>query len=320
MITIDGGMLEGGGQIVRTAVALAAVSGEPVTIQNIRKNRTVPGLAAQHVAAVKAAAAISNASITGVFVGSGEEITFLPGEPEKKDISIDIGTAGSIPLVLSAWLPPALKTGGSITVTGGTEVRSAPTIDYCDCVFLEYLRSHGAQISLEILVRGYYPDGGGSVRVSVEPSRITPLGTSAPAGFGIVSASSGLPDHVASRQADAAASVAGELPIRIVRQEGPSIGSSCTVFSGGHGGSALGRRGLPAEAVGRRAAEAFLQGQSSDLDPHAADQLLPYLALYGGSFCTTDLTSHAMTVISLLGDFGHSISVSDHANCVEVSA
>ncbi len=319
MITIDGGTLEGGGQLVRTAVALAAVSGEPLTIQTIRKNRSVPGLAAQHVAAVKAAAAISTASTGGVFIGSGE-ITFLPGRPERKDISIDIGTAGSIPLVISAWLPLALQTGGTITITGGTEVRSAPTIDYCDCVFLEFLRSHGGRISLEILARGYFPEGGGRVRVSVEPSRIKPLGTACPAGCGIVSATSGLPDHVASRQANAAASRAGDLPIRIIRQDGPSIGSSCTIYSGGHGGSALGRRGIPAEAVGRMAAEAFLGGHSSDLDPHAADQLLPYLALYGGSFGTPELTSHAMTVISLLGQFGHPISISGEGDYVEVSA
>lgn len=319
MIRIDGGILEGGGQIVRTAVALAAVSGEAVAILNIRKNRSVPGLAAQHVAAVKAAAAISDATTSGVFVGSGE-ITFLPGRPERKDITIDIGTAGSIPLVLSAWLPLALRTGGSITITGGTEVRAAPTIDYCDRVFLEYLRSHGGRISVEILARGYYPEGGGIVRVLVEPSGIAPLGTGAFTGSGIVSASSGLPDHVASRQAEAAASVAGDLPVHICRQEGPSVGSSCTVFSGGHGGSALGRRGLPAEAVGRMAAESFLQGNSSDLDPHAADQLLPYLALYGGSYGTQELTSHAMTIISLLGHFGHSISVSRREGSVELSA
>jgi len=319
MIRIDGGILEEGGQIVRIAVALAAVSGETVSIQNIRKNRSVPGLAAQHVAAVKAAAAISNVTTSGIFIGSGE-ITCLPGDPERKDISIDIGTAGSIPLVLSAWLPLALRTGCRITITGGTEVRAAPTIDYCDRVFLEFLRSHGGRISLEILARRYYPEGGGIVRVTVEPSRITPLGTAGPVGFGIVSASSGLPDHVASRQAEAAVSVAGELPVRIYRQEGPSVGSSCTVFSGGCGGSALGRRGLPAEAVGRAAAESFLQGNSSDLDFHAADQLLPCLALYGGSYGTQELTSHAMTIISLLGHCGHSISVSRQEGCVEVSA
>jgi len=318
MITIDGGILEGGGQIIRTAVALAAVSGEPVTIRNIRKNRSIPGLAAQHVAAVKAAAAISNASTEGVVIGSGE-IAFIPGKPERKQSTIDIGTAGSIPLVLSAWLPLALQTGGSITITGGTEVRAAPTIDYCDCVFLEYLRSHGGRISLEILSRGYFPEGGGIVRVMVEPSRIAPLCTGGSTRSGIISATSGLPEDVASRQAEAAASVAGDLPVHIYRQNRPSVGSSCTVFSGGHGGSALGRRGLPAEAVGRMAAESFLQGHSSDLDPHAADQLLPYLALYGGSYGTKELTSHAMTVISLLGHFGHSISVSRKEGCVEVS-
>ncbi|MDO9540046.1 MAG: RNA 3'-terminal phosphate cyclase [Methanocalculus sp.] len=319
MITIDGGHLEGGGQIVRAAVALSSLTREPVRIMNIRANRSPQGLAAQHVAAVIAAEAVSGAETEGVQIRS-TEILFYPGIPVKKDIRVDIGTAGSIPLVLSAWLPQALETGGTITITGGTEVRAAPTIDYWNGVFLEYLRSHGARVSMEIESRGYYPIGGGQVKVHAEPSAMSALGATAPCGCGIISASSGLPDHVAARQASAAASIAGDLPVRIIRQRGPGVGSSCTVYSGGHGGAALGERGLPAEDVGRMAGEAFLEYPEGDVDPYLADQLLIYLAAKGGSFTTQEITSHSMTMIRLLEQFGYTITLTDHHGCVEVSA
>ncbi|MCP1661393.1 MAG: RNA 3'-phosphate cyclase [Methanocalculus sp. MSAO_Arc1] len=318
MIVIDGGMLEGGGQIVRSAVALASVTTTPLKIVNIRANRKTPGLAAQHLAAIRAAAAISSADVHGGYVGSSE-IVFLPNKPAWTMEQIDIGTAGSIPLVLSAWLPGALACGGEITVCGGTEVPNAPTIDYFEEVFLEYLRRHGAKVSLSIESRGYYPTGGGIVHLAVQPSEIAPLGRGAGKTNGIVSATSGLPDHVATRQADAAAAIAGDLPIRIVRQEQPGVGSSCTVFSDGHGGSALGRRGLAAEEVGRQAGRTWRAGGSCGIDCHLADQLLLYLAIYGGSIWTGQLTPHAETMIRLLARFGYTLLSSHEGDCVEVS-
>lgn len=319
MKEIDGGLLEGGGQIVRAAVALASLTGEAIRVVNIRAARSQPGLAAQHVAAVRAAAAVSHAETTGVTVGS-REITFLPGTPGMRTVAIDIGTAGSIPLLLSAWLPQALRTGGVITVTGGTGAINSPTIDYFDKVFLGYLRAHGAEVDLVIEKRGYYPVGGGVVTATVLPSDPAPLGSCTPVGAGIISASSGLPDHVATRQAAAAAAVVGDLPVRIIRQEGPGVGSTCTVWSPGHGGSAVGRRGLPAEEVGRMAAEAYRDGSGSDCDPYLFDQLMIYLAMYGGSIRTSRLTLHAETMIHLLEQFGYSVSLSHRDGCVEASA
>lgn len=318
MIVIDGGMLEGGGQIIRTAVAAAALTGDPVHITNIRRNRSSPGLAAQHLAAVRAAAAVSGARVVSGEIGS-TEILFYPGTLEKKDVTIDIGTAGSIPLVLSAWLPIALRCGGSITVTGGTEVKAAPTIDYFKDVFLQYLIAHGARVSLTIGARGYFPTGGGTVQVIAMPSELMPTGSAQSTGSGIISASCGLFRHVAERQAKSAAAIAGDLPVRIDRQKGPGIGSSCTVYSGSHGGSALGRRGLPAEDVGRMAAEAYLFSQGGDVDFHLFDQLLLYLAMNTGSLTTSRLTLHARTVVWLLEHFGYHISIVEKKGFVEAS-
>jgi len=121
MLTIDGSCLEGGGQIVRLAVALSALAGIPVAVTRIRENRPNPGLAPQQIAAVRAVAGVCNAECRGLTVGS-REITFAPGDLRRADLRIDPGTAGSITLILQAWLPVALRTGGSITVTGGTEV------------------------------------------------------------------------------------------------------------------------------------------------------------------------------------------------------
>jgi RNA 3'-terminal phosphate cyclase (ATP) len=127
MLAINGAQLEGGGQIVRMAVSLSALTGTPVQITSIRARRDNPGLAAQHVAAIRAVASLCAARTTGVSVGSST-LTFQPSSLHQRDITIDVGTAGSIPLVLQAWLPAALREGGSISVRGGTEVHHSPTI------------------------------------------------------------------------------------------------------------------------------------------------------------------------------------------------
>jgi RNA 3'-terminal phosphate cyclase (ATP) len=204
MFTVDGSYLEGGGQVLRLAVAASAISGTPVTVTRIRQNRPNPGLAPQHIAAVRAVAGACDAECRGLAIRSSE-ITFSPGRLRQVDLAIDPGTAGSIPLILQAWLPVALRTGGSITVTGGTEVTWSPTIDYLDRVLAPVLRHAGASIDIEVLERGYYPRGGGRVRARVEPGRPGPIVIpEEEPGCGIVSCSSGLPEHVVERQAAAA--------------------------------------------------------------------------------------------------------------------
>ncbi|MDK2916389.1 MAG: 3-terminal phosphate cyclase [Euryarchaeota archaeon] len=314
MLTVDGSHLEGGGQILRLAVALSALSAEPVTVTKIRQNRKNPGLAPQHIAAVRAVAGTCDAECTGLTPGS-REISFIPGRIRRTDLAIDPGTAGSIPLIVQAWLPVALAAGGSITVSGGTEVPWSPTVDYLEHVFAPVLRRAGASIEITVFERGYYPRGGGRVRVRVEPSRPAPIAIPEETDCGIVSASAGLPAHVAERQAAAARELLNrELGLSCTaaldsREGAASVGSSVTAWSGAKGAVALGRRGLPAEEVGRTAARALTDECRSPgtVDVHLADQLLVYLALYGGEYSTHTLSMHAETACWLLSTFGYAI-------------
>jgi RNA 3'-terminal phosphate cyclase (ATP) len=325
MLTIDGSRLEGGGQIVRTAVALSALTEVPVEILRIRENRKRPGLGNQHCAAVRAVAATCDASVSGNSPGS-RTLRFLPGSPRKKDVTVDVGTAGSIPLVIQAWLPVALEHGGSLEVRGGTEVPKSPTIDYLTEVFLKALGLSAARVTVAVRRRGYYPVGGGLVRVEVSlgepgPVRIRPGGSS-----GIRSCSSGLPEHVADRQAAAALSVISgatgeEFPVTIDRTGGPGKGSSCTVWKEARGSAARGRIGLPAEKVGEAAARGLLDeiSEGGETDRYLGDQLLLYLGRYGGSYTCGGLTLHARTISWILDEFGFPVHIKE-GHPVEFSA
>lgn len=317
MLIIDGSVLEGGGQIVRTAVTVSAITGTPVTIHTIRAGRERPGLRAQHIAAIQSVATICHARCEGLYPGSSR-VVFIPGDPVREDIHIDIGTAGSIPLVIQAWLPVALRVGGSVTISGGTEVENSPTIDYVQHLQLNFLEQHGADLKMTLINRGYYPEGGGRVRLEVQkPMELEPIDpaiTELP-GPGLFSCSSHLPPHVAERQAESARIYLGDavdaVEIHHDIRPGPGTGSSVTVICGWKGSSAIGRRGLPAEKVGKVAAGRLLNELKSPgvIDIHLADQLLVYLAQYGGSYTATDCSSHARSVCSVLARFGYQVTM-----------
>ena len=297
MIEINGSFGEGGGQIVRTAVALSAVTGKPVRITNIRQGRSKPGLAAQHARAIMALAGICDARTSGATPGSSE-IAFSPGEIRGGSHRVEIGTAGSVTLLMQCLLPALLRADApsSLRIHGGTDVSWAPTVDYFKNVFLPALSSFGAKVSLEVLQRGYYPRGQGEVLLEVEPAKLKAghlecrtcdTRQSTQSIVQGVSHCSNLPEHVAARQADSAVQMLSEAGFQAhVAREAlrlPSMGSGITLWSGCKGASFLGERGLPAEKVGRRAAEELIIELKSKatVDVHLADQLIPYLALAG---------------------------------------
>lgn len=245
-----------------------------------------------------------------------DRLSFFPGMIRRSACEIDVGTAGSVALVLQSWLPVALVQGGTLEVKGGTEVPASPTIDYVENVLLPALGVSKGTVSITVIRRGYYPAGGGLVRVTVTPLRPGPIALKRTTSCGIRSCSSGLPSHVAERQAARAQSILShaletEFPVEIQRSEGISKGSSCTVWYGPKGFSALGRPGLPAEKVGESAATGLINEihRPGEADPYLSDQLLIYLARYGGSYTAPEYTLHARTMCWLLSLFGYQIQV-----------
>lgn len=306
MIEIDGSFGEGGGQIVRTAVALSAVTGYHVRIRRIRDNRPKPGLSPQHATAIKALARVADGEVEGAKPGSSELI-FRPKDLRGGDYDVDIGTAGSVTLLIQCLLPALVfaDSPSTLTVRGGTDVRWSPTIDYLSQVALPAFAEFGVMARLSCRRRGYHPRGGGVAVLETVPGKLVraDLSLSESGSIEGVSHSSNLPEHVVRRQAEAAAVVlegAGYDPdIRCEMVELPSTGSGITLWSGWKGGSALGERGLPAERVGALAAEEIKRalGSKAAVDLHLSDQLVPYLALAGGSYTAPTASSHASTNI-----------------------
>jgi RNA 3'-terminal phosphate cyclase (ATP) len=310
---IDGSYGEGGGQILRTAVALSAVTGTPVEIENIRKGRQNPGLSAQHVKAVEGLARICNAQVTGCQLKS-TSLGFTPGKIRGGNYEIDIGTAGSIPLFLQCLMPALMHAPGTvrIKITGGTDVQWSPSIDYLRFVTMEALRKMGYECDLKLITRGYYPRGGGCIEAIINPSSLTHIDFEGKKCSHVegISHSSGLPAHVAQRQASSAGKLLHEhgYESRILTEvnDHPSTGSGITLWCGAVGGIALGKPGLKAEKVGEIAANAIIDELRSGagVDEFLADQLIPYMALAGGgSFTTRIISMHTKTNIWVTEQF-----------------
>ena len=321
LFVIDGSQGEGGGQILRTSVALAAALGLDVSIVNIRAKRPRPGLAQQHLAAVRAAAAVCQGELSGDQLGS-TELTFRAGRVQAGTHRLEIPTAGSTVLVLQTIIPAlALSMGDSqVTVGGGTHNPFAPCFEYLRDVFSVLASATGLQMYFEMARPGFYPAGGGEITMRIRgtggPEDLKPLRYASRGELryieGVSGAARSLPAHVVERQAQQAlgrlAAVGHQASVEQAVWESKSPGSVVflrAVFTRSVAGFfSLGKRGKPAERVADEAADALLAFLDSDgaVDAHAADQLLAMSALCPGEsrLRTERVTSHLLTVADVV--------------------
>ena len=329
MIEIDGSYGEGGGQIVRTALALSTITQKPFRVINIRKGRKQPGLKAQHVTAVKALQQICGAKTSEVELGA-TELTYTPGKIKGGKFSFDIGTAGSITLLLQAILPPLLFAPKkvTITITGGTAGKWQAPVEYFQHVLLPNIQRFCKSIDCRILKRGYFPKGGGQVVVEVTPLKslkeVTPINLVERGELvqikGVSHAAQILAMRkVSERQAQAAEMLLKKydvpLDIQTEYQETLCAGSGILVWarfaaddepSTVLGADGLGERGVLAEDVGKQAAKQLIKEIDSGAaaDKHLGDQLLPFMALLPGStIVASEISQHSKTNMWVIEKF-----------------
>jgi RNA 3'-terminal phosphate cyclase (ATP) len=319
LVKIDGSQGEGGGQILRTAISLSAITGKPIEVSNIRANRTNPGLRPQHMAGIRIIADLFHAKSENLKVGA-EWIRFSPSDIfEGGSIKFDIGTAGSIPLILMTVVPAVSLSNNSlqIEVTGGTDVKASPTIDYIKHIVAKSYLSIGPKFSVDVLKRGYYPKGGGVVQCTIKPCK-TPgtieLLATEYLEPKIISVCSQLPIHVAKRQISSALIALEKKDIRCSNytasiETSISPGSSILVYSASDfglyvGGDSIGELGKRAEAVGTEAAMRFLDSTlaQATVDPFLADMLVLPLALSKGRsrYRVGRVTQHLLTSLHVV--------------------
>jgi len=317
MIEVDGSFGEGGGQILRTSVALSAIIGKPVRISNIRSNRPKPGLAQQHLTGLKAVQKLTDGEAEGLSLGS-TEVTFRPRSLKGGSYKIDIGTAGSISLILQVVSLPAAFAKGPVEmeITGGTDVQWSPPADFMRNVFYPILEKIGVKTRFELIRRGYYPKGGGAIRISFEPTtQLNPIEIISRGKlkgvYGVVH-SLNLPDHIAKREIESARKVLKGYKTQVKPEigRGLSTGTGVSLWSEYEntilGASSLGKPGKEAEKVGGEAAEFLIeeiQG-SGTLDVQMGDQILAYMGLAKGrsKFIVRELTPHIKTNIHVIED------------------
>ncbi|MGB2820602.1 MAG: RNA 3'-terminal phosphate cyclase [Phycisphaerae bacterium] len=315
-IVIDGSQGEGGGQILRTSVGLAAALGKCVRVSNIRAGRQRPGLRPQHLAAIRAAAATCNAELAGAEIGS-MDITFRPGELRAGQYRFDIGTAGSAILVLQTVIPALVLAEGDsdVTVTGGTHNPLAPCFEYLRDVFAVLASAANIQMHVEMMRPGFYPTGGGEVRMqirgvgsaeNIEPLVLIDRGEVRHIE-GLSAASYSLAAHIIERQTSQALSRLAATRRRATIEQAvwETFSPGTVVFlravfaKSVAGVFSLGARSKRAERVADEAVEELLAFIDSPgvVDAHAADQLLTLLALcpYESRYVTERLTDHLRT-------------------------
>jgi RNA 3'-terminal phosphate cyclase (ATP) len=320
-IELDGSFGEGGGQILRTSLALSLVTGRPFHIRNVRARRPKPGLQPQHLMSVQSAAAIGRAQVRGASRGS-TDLVFEPGRVTPGKYTFAIGTAGATGLVLhTLYLPLAFQQSSpsEVVITGGTHVNTSPCFHFLDTTWRPYLEQIGLRVSLKLQRPGFYPRGGGVIIAHIQPCRhihgLQMAGPGTVAGVSGFSAVAGLPEDIARRQARRAAYRLGEagLQVKLTEEEwedGPGTVLALvlhttpvpTLFFG------LGARGKPAERVADEAVDqtlAYLATGPAGIDSHSADQLVLPLALADGlsEFPVAEVSQHLLTNIAVIRRF-----------------
>ncbi len=323
MITIDGSQGEGGGQIIRTSLALSLITGKPFRVERVRARREKPGLQRQHLTAVRAAAAIGDAQVEGATLGA-TAFTFHPGRVKPGEYHFPIGTAGSTMLVFQTILPPLMIASGPSTLSfeGGTHNPHAPPFEFIDKTFLPLVGRMGPRVTVELTRYGFYPPGGGRFDARIEPAARGALAPLELLTRGHINARRAralvvkLPPTVGERELGVVAERLGwgaspgdELRVE-TSQNAVSPGNVLTleiesehlseVFTG------IGERGLRAETVAERAADearAYLE-TGAPVGEHLADQLLiPFALAGGGSYATGQPSQHTLTNIEVVRTF-----------------
>ena len=335
MLQIDGSYQEGGGQILRTALAFSTLLQKPFEITNIRKGRSKPGLKNQHLYCIKALQQLCNAKVGGDELGS-EKLRYFPNKIDSQKIKVDIKTAGSITLLLQSLLLPCLfsQKTKKIEIIGGTDVKYSPQIDYFKEIILPQLNKYAEKIELKLEKRGYYPKGNGKIILKIKPKYnldddIPKIDIIEQGNLiqikGISHASQDLQKaEVAERQRKSAKIILNQLkvPVMIDAQYSDTLstGSGITlwaVFSKekeelGYlnpikiGSDELGEKGKPAEDVGKQAAQKLIDEINSKaaVDQHLADNLIPFIGLISNSkIKTSKITNHTLTNIYVVEQF-----------------
>lgn len=320
MIEIDGSLGEGGGQVLRTALALSILTRQELHLTHLRAQRTKPGLMAQHLASVQAAAEVCRAAVEGAVIGS-QTLTFRPGEVQSGRYQFEIRTAGATTLVLQTVFLPLTRaqSASTLTITGGTHVAWSPCFEFLSRHWLHYLQQMGFSAELALDQAGFYPPGGGRLRAVIRPTAsihpLTLLERGALQGIQGISAVANLDLEIAKRQKHQALgrleSRCRETKIQACKVPSPVKGTYLFLlaeFTGARAGfSALGAPGKPAERVADEAVdslEAFLATDGA-IDPYLADQLLLPMALADGisRFRTSKVTQHMLTNAEIIRRF-----------------
>jgi RNA 3'-terminal phosphate cyclase (ATP) len=324
MVCIDGSFGEGGGQILRTSLALSCLLGKPIELRNIRKSRKNPGLQPQHLTAVAAAASIANAAVRGADLSS----TFLQFRPNKIrggtydfNVAKKKASAGSVSLVLQTILLPLCfaEQPSVVAVKGGTHVPWSPSFHYLNYIVTPLLLHLGVVAEYSIASWGWYPLGNGQVSAHIKPAQtlrhLTLIDRGKLLSITGISAVSNLPNHIAARQRDRAIAVLSKQGVKasIETVSAPSNGKGSFLFLAAEfehlsaGFESLGAIGKRAEEVADEACNGLLSylHARGALDPHLADQVVPWLAFCQGAseFTTSCVTQHLLTNIWVMQQF-----------------